>query len=466
MFVARNRFITIATLLLTLALPALAQESKFYGKGKEAFKDGLYDVAEKQFLQLLEQFPGTVRREESVLLLAQCELKLGRWEDAARRLQDEMASEKAPRKYTEGYLFWLGEALSKGKQFGEAEKRYRQLIDQFPRGSYLAQAQYGLAWALYQTKRSDEALKLFAQLAALKDKADQEIAQNAQIAMGQVYLSLKQDDKATAIFRPIAEKTPPGKFAFEARYWLGLTAYGQKQYDDALTQFQQIVSQPKVWPHWVLGEAWSQIGWIHWNKNDFEKSAQAFEQALQTLESETKKRENAIQYGQCYLRLGKIDKALEKMIDFVKAHAAEPLAGDVQLAIADIYLSQFKYDDAAREYGRLITNFPNRESVPPAHYSRGWALFEQKKYDESIDEFQRAAASTRDPSQAVEAMYKIGDAYWKAEQFQKAMTAYQTVIDKYPDNPHVEEVLYQILQAQLNLKNLSQAEVVFGKVFL
>jgi len=435
-----------------------------YNRGKEAFRDGHYEVSESQFQELLEKFPRTSSREEVVLLLAQSHYHLGRWEEACTLLKNQLEAAKPPAKFAEGYAFWLAEALSKGKKYPEAEQRYRSLLTQFPTGKYAPQAQYGLAWVLYQTKRAEEALKLFEDLASSKGRNLQEIAQNARVAMGEVLLATGQHDKAREVFAPIAEKTPPGKFAFEARYWLGHSAYDRKQHDEALAHFQRITTQTKVWPSWVVGESWSSIGWIYWNQGEYERSADAFDHAMKTLESEAKRRESAIQYGQCYLRMGKIEQAIEKLREFVRTNPTDPLAADAQSAIADIFLSQNQFEDAAREYALIFANFPNHDAVASAHYWRGWALFELKRYQDSIAEFQQAAEKIGDESQAAEAMYKIGDAYWKLDQHQNAIAAYEALLARYPDNPRAEEALFQVLQAQLHLKNTTPARNTLAKL--
>jgi TolA-binding protein len=458
MSVRATQFLLIVLSALMLsAMSSVAQESRLYSAGKAAFKDGLYEVAEKQFQELLEKFPATSRREEVSLLLAQSQLNLGQWEDAVTILKNLLAAAKAPSKPADA-IFWLAEAYSKGKQYADAETQYRALLTKFPKSAYVPQAEYGLAWALHRTKRSEDALKLFEKLAGSTDRSLAEIAQDARLAMGQVYLSSGEIEKAKTVFQPIADKTPPGRLTFEARYWMGESAYKQKEYADALEQFQKIVEQPKVWPSWVLGESWSAIGWIHWNKNEYEQSATAFEKAIQTLDSESKRRESAIQFGECYLRLGQVETAIEKLRQFVKEHPQDALAPDAQIAIADIYLSQKKFEEAAREYARLIADHPQHHSLPSARYWRGWALFELKRYEESIQDFQKAADTLRDEGQAAEAMYKIGDAYWNLGDHQKAIVAYSAFVEKHPDNGHVEQALFQIVQSQLHLKNTTQAK--------
>ena len=61
----------VISFAVALASSLFAQESKFYNAGKAAFHDEHYDVAEKQFRQLMEKHPDSSKREEIAFLLVQ-----------------------------------------------------------------------------------------------------------------------------------------------------------------------------------------------------------------------------------------------------------------------------------------------------------------------------------------------------------------------------------------------------------
>lgn len=459
---ARVRLLTLCLALATTC--ALAQESTFYRTGKAAFRDELYDVAEKQFRQLVERHPESKFREESALLWAQCLLRLGRPEEAVKALRTEIESKQPPKRLADGYVFWLAEALSKDKQFAEAGKSYRELLEKHPRSIHVPQAKYGLAWALVRTQQFKPALELFGELAASRDRAQQPLAMTARLDMGQVYLEQQEFDAAISIFRPIAEKVPPDSFSPVARYWLGMTSYAQKRYDEALAYLQPVTTWTKLTPSWVIGEAWFSIGWTYWHKEEYEKSALAFDEAFKLLGDEKKKRESAIQYGQCYLRLGQIETSLERMREFIRKNPKDSLAPVMQLAIADILFSQKRWEEAAREYSRFLTDHPEHSSQGAGFYGWGWCLFEQRNYEGAIQAFQKAAATASDAAVAAEAHYKIGDAYYALRQFDKSSEAYQTLIGKFPQSSLTERAVFQVIQAQLNLGNISAAQATLQKL--
>ena len=67
---------------------ATPDESRLYRVAEAAFKDGLNDLAERQFAEYLKQFPDSERADEIVLDLAQAQLGQGKWTEAAKTLQD------------------------------------------------------------------------------------------------------------------------------------------------------------------------------------------------------------------------------------------------------------------------------------------------------------------------------------------------------------------------------------------
>jgi TolA-binding protein len=71
------------------AIAAAPDESRLYRVAEAAFKDGLNDLAERQFVEYLKEFPDSERVDEIVLDLAQAQLNQGTvdgsGEDAAGR---------------------------------------------------------------------------------------------------------------------------------------------------------------------------------------------------------------------------------------------------------------------------------------------------------------------------------------------------------------------------------------------
>src|SRR5208283_5141259 len=118
---------------------ATPDETRMYRVAETAFKDGLNDLAERQFAEYLAQFPDSDRADGVTLDLAQAQLNQGKWEAAVKTLQGALTkwpTEKRP----DGFRFWLAEALSRGERYIEAEQRYSEVIEKYAHSAYRPQA--------------------------------------------------------------------------------------------------------------------------------------------------------------------------------------------------------------------------------------------------------------------------------------------------------------------------------------
>src|SRR5580704_10537640 len=175
---------------------ATTDENRLYRVAEAAFKDGLNDLAERQFAEYLKQFPDSERADEVVLDLAQAQLNQGKWSDAAKTLQDALVkwpTEKRP----DSFRFWLAEALVHGGHYSEAEQRYAEVVEKYPHSAYHPQALYGLAFARFKMGRFGSALEVLDQLDKVEPKP--ELEQEAELLRGQTLLAIQKYEQANVV---------------------------------------------------------------------------------------------------------------------------------------------------------------------------------------------------------------------------------------------------------------------------
>src|SRR5258706_11034721 len=96
--------------LLALALVAAAptpDELRQFRVAHATFQDGLYDVAERQFIEFLAKFPASDRADHAQYQLAQAQLRQGKWQQAVKSLDESLV--RWPDKRPDAIRFWLGE---------------------------------------------------------------------------------------------------------------------------------------------------------------------------------------------------------------------------------------------------------------------------------------------------------------------------------------------------------------------
>jgi len=101
-------------------------------------------------------------------------------------------------------------------------------------------------------------------------------------------LKARKYDQARAAFESLLGRYPQGRYADNARYWLGETFYGQRDYDAALTAFEDLVRRHPASPK-VPG-ALLKMGYIHFEQRDFEQSRARLEQVIDNYPNSTESR--------------------------------------------------------------------------------------------------------------------------------------------------------------------------------
>jgi TolA-binding protein len=130
--------------------------------------------ADKKDLEAaLEQLQPLLANEKSPLFAeaayreAECDLQLGKLDEAVRRLS--RFRDHGPLQRVAGVgdraLVRLGWALGEKKQWDQSRQAYEQLLRRFGGSALRHEARYGLGWALQNQKRYDEAAGQYAQAA-------------------------------------------------------------------------------------------------------------------------------------------------------------------------------------------------------------------------------------------------------------------------------------------------------------
>ena len=177
--------LTAAVLLSVASAPlsrgATAEENRLYRVAQAAFGDGLNDLAEQQARKFLEKFPDSERSDAMALVLGQSQLNQGKWQESVEMFTKALG--RWPDKRSDAFRFWLAEALARSGKFAEAETRYAEVTKKHGSSSYLAAAEYGLAFAQFKQGKFDAAATMLEQLLTRGPKS--ELAQEAGLLRGQ-----------------------------------------------------------------------------------------------------------------------------------------------------------------------------------------------------------------------------------------------------------------------------------------
>jgi TolA-binding protein len=445
------------------AVAATPDENKMYRVAEAAFKDGLFDLAERQFTDYLKQFPDSDRADGVVLDLAQAQLKQGKWQAAVSTLQDALAKWPTERQ-PDSFRFWFAEALAGGGRYAEAEQRYEEVVDKYRGSAYRQQALYGLAFARFKQEHFNQAMEALDELDKLGPKV--KLAQEEELLRGQLHLALKQFQQAEVILANVAGKYPNSRAAFRAHIWLGESLSSRNQFDDALKHYEVVINSYKSNPNkpvtsQLSAEAWRGEGWVFWRQEKFDNAAQAFAQALALAQDPPLKREAMLKLGEAYVHGGKLADGVAKLKAYLQWTSNDPLADEIQMTVGDLLLRNNDFSAALPEYANLVNKYPQSALLAKANFNAGWCAWKLEKISEALPYFRQAATLTKDPALVAEALFKVGDAEFALGQFADAINDYQRLISTYPDTKLIERAIFQLGQSYQRTRNAEATTHVF-----
>jgi tol-pal system protein YbgF len=83
---------------------------------------------------------------------------------------------------------------------------------------------------------------------------------------------------------------------------------------------------------------------------------------------------------------GKYDLANSEFQDYLKYYGDTDLASNAQFYLGEIAYAQKNYEDAVREYDKVLNNYPKSFKLAPARYKKGMALLELGQKNPGIKE--------------------------------------------------------------------------------
>lgn len=160
------------------------------------------------------------------------------------------------------------------------------------------------------------------------------------------------------------------------------------------------------------------------------------------------------------------------ILDLFPSKPAEaPGSSDQELlSRAEAAMTRKKYDEARKNFQRLINQFPESELVPTARLSVARSYFNEKKYDEARAEYQRFLELFPQHERVDEARYYTGLSFFlqmeKTDRDQtipkKAIGEFQTLVSESRDSQYVADARAKLAACR---RQLAQKELYIGKFY-
>jgi TolA-binding protein len=429
---------------------SVSEEDQLIQVGIGAFKDGFYDIAEKQFSSFIKLYSKhdriydiyyllgrtlTLKRKfiedrgifykilnegksfenmDSVLLgIAELEIRLGNDEEAARRLLSLIRS--FPKFEETDYAHYLlGLLQLKSNQYGAAETSLQKVSQLSKNNELIRSSCFWLGLLSYRQKQFETAAGYFQDLCGTPTAAPPGYLKYALFWLGESQFKLGRLQESKQVYKTIYERFKNDPLAMEALWKVGFCDYQLGNFKESMDRFQLFKTQFKDSPLLL--------------------SAHYF-------------------LGKMFLMIGDYPSSIKELNLILNASQGNSWGGLSLLALYWNYIQLGDLEGTQRIYQRLqkLNLFEDEKTV--MEWLNAEMLFAGGDIAESLPYYFNIL-NTRFREKA---LFQIGKGYFFENKLREAVTNLDILLLEFPNSPYLEEGLFIKGESLAQLKDWDRA---------
>jgi TolA-binding protein len=387
-----------------------------------------FGPAREQFQKYLELEPAGRHARAALFRRGEAAYLAGKHAEAKADL-DAFVQKHPDDKLNAFVLAYLGEIALAGGDAAAATALFRDCLARFPDGKMYDDCRLGLARGLEKLGQTDQALLLYAELAA---KADSPPAEAAQFHLGALEYDLGQYEKSIAAFAAFDGRLSRSPWRPNALLGRGLALAKLDRTDEALAQFDAVLDDQTAGGELQRRAARGKAR-IYLKKNDCAAAVKLLEELLARPGEENaadKDLESRYLLAVGLQGLGRHEAALEAA-RLVADAAAGRLRADAKLLQGSLLMALKKFAEAVAPLEEFLSAAPNdaKDDQNAAADSRAKALAElsiccarsgkleraKTAYAEFAGRFEKHPLFGPTTEHLAEAAFAANDPAWSAE---------------------------------------------------
>ena len=306
-----------------------------------------------------------------------------------------------------------------------------------------AEDQFGVAAGHYARGRWQLAVDEMRRF--LEDFPNHPQAAEGKFYLGEALMQLNKVAEARVQFEAFAAAAPQHRFAPQTTYRRGECAYLAGDYDAARKFLEEFNTQHGDNP--LNAYALPYLGDLALMKSDGARAQGYYAKALR------QHGETALA-DQCRFGLARALQLQHKYDDAARfyqsliAKEGSPLIDDSLLGLGRLQYQRELYDEALKTLGKLVSEHPDSESIPFAHYWTGVTQLEKgEDFAAAVAALQRAAASAGNEHSLMPAIqFQLGEAFRRSGQLEEAAAHYQTVLDRSANSAWADDAEHGLIR--------------------
>lgn len=410
-------------------------DEKLIRVGTGAYTDGFYDIAEKHFLQFLQEYPEHSRWPEITYLLAKSFYYREKLRESRTQFL-KILTESKTFEYIDYVYFWLAFIEIKLGNNEVARRYFISILNRYPKFEFLDQVYYHLALIELGSKRFLPAESYLKKVPSVTK--NRELTLSSFFWLGILYYQLDRMEEATHFIRLVQQepKTLQEPLSQYTLLWLGELQLRQGKFIDAkrayltfLEQYQENAFTQEV--RWKLGLCDYRLG--------HDKEAIELFQSFKTQYKDSP----LLLYvyyllGGIYLRQNDPVSSLKELSWILSRSRENPIWGITLIALFWNHLQQNDFSGAQKVFQRLqkLNHFEEEKAI--LQWVNAEITFFVGKISDSLPYY----FNILNTSYREKALFKIGKGYFFEGQLREAITNLDILLLEFPNSEHLEESLF------------------------
>ena len=241
----------------------------------------------------------------------------------------------------------------------------------------------------------------------------------------------RTDEEGFALLRRLIQEYPDSEFADDSMYAIATATY-------------------------EIAEELKKTGTLESISAYYDRALALFNQLIATYPGSILEADSQYNAAMCYYGRGDLNIALNELENLKIETGNNPIIYKILFQIGSIYLEQHDYENARIEFTNIVDSGDPVHS-PVASFSIAQAYFAEGKYEEAAREYQKVIDIYPDTEYGKDAHFYIGWSYANLEDYDNAISLLENAVEDYPDNKNTTTTKFYIAQLAEANKDLALA---------
>lgn len=271
--------------------------------------------------------------------------------------------------------------------------------------------------------------------------------------IGESYFNLKQYDKAIPYLNDYKGKK--GKWSNSDFYQLGYAYHQQKDFENAIAQFNKIIEGNDV----IAQNAYYHLGESYLKSDKKQQALNAFKNASEMVFDAKIQEDAYLNYAKLSYEIGNSYQSVpDILLGFLDKYPDSPSKMDIETLLINSFITSKNYKGAL-DLLEKNSIFANKQIYQKVTFYRGLELYIDGNYQEALDMFKKSIAEQKTPRFTARAIFWKGETEYVLDQFNEALLSFKQFMGftEAKTTPEIKNINYNIAYCYFKQKEYDQA---------